>query len=128
MTYNREDIMKRHALSDYEWDLIKDQAAYKPKRGPKPKHVRLMLDGIFWVLATGAPWRDLPAHYGAWDSVYSRFRTYVNTGILERIIETLLHDRKAGDTLKLKLICMDGTYIRAHKHAAGARKKKAAEQ
>ena len=116
--------MKRHALTNDEWDDVKDIAQYKPPRGPEPENVRPMLDGICWILATGAPWRDLPEHYGKWEAVYSRFRAYIKHGVWSKIVEKLQRDVKQSGDLKLRLVCFDGTYIRAHRHAAGARRKK----
>jgi transposase len=51
------------------------------RRGPKPRENRRVLNGIFWVLRTGAPWRDLPERYGPYTSAYNRLR---KAGILSR--------------------------------------------
>lgn len=120
--------MKRHALKNAEWEAVKDLAQYKPSRGPSPdpKTIRPFLDGICWILATGAPWRDLPAEFGPWESVYTRFRAYIKYGIFDKILERLQRDSFEKGRLKLYLTCFDGTYIRAHRHAAGAHKKKPA--
>ncbi len=117
--------MARHDLTPKEWELIKDLAEYKPKRGAPPKHVRRFLNGICWVLATGAAWRDLPERYGPWESVYTRWRAYIRRGVLPRIIERLHRDAAEKGQMMLALACVDGTYVRAHRHAAGAPKKTA---
>ncbi len=118
--------MKRHALSNAEWEAVKDIACYKPPRGiaPAPETIRPFLDGICWILYTGAPWRDLPPDFGPWESVYSRFRAYIKHGILDEILARLQRDALEKGHLKLRLVSVDGTYIRAHRHAAGARQKK----
>jgi transposase len=118
--------IKRHALTDKEWDKIKDLATYKPARGrsPNPETIRLFLDAILWIAATGSAWRDLPTRFGPWESVYSRFRAYIKRGIFDKILEQLQQAALKKRRMKLRLVCFDGTYIRAHRHAAGARKKK----
>ena len=120
--------MKRHALTNAEWEAVKDLAHYKPPRGPEPEPetVRPFLDGICWILATGAPWRDLPPEFGPWESVYTRFRAYIKHGIFDKLLERLQRVSFDKGHMKLYLSCVDGTYIRAHRHAAGARQKKRA--
>lgn len=120
--------MKRHALSNTEWEAVKDLAQYKPPRGPEPtpETIRPFLDGICWILATGAPWRDLPPEFGPWESVYTRFRAYIKHGIFDKLMERLQRISSEKGQMKLYLTCIDGTYIRAHRHAAGARQKKLA--
>lgn len=118
--------MKRHALSNAEWDAVKELACYKPPRGrePEAESIRPFLDGICWILYTGAPWRDLPPEFGPWQSIYSRFRAYIKHGILDDILANLQRDALKQGTLEIRLVHVDGTYIRAHRHAAGARQKK----
>ena len=119
-------MTKRHALTNAEWAAVKELASYKPPRGPEPEAetIRPFLDGICWILATGAPWRDLPPEFGPWESVYGRFRAYIKHGVLDEILQTLQRSALEKGHLKLRLACVDGTYIRAHRHAAGARQKK----
>ena len=120
--------MKRHALTNAEWEAVKDLAHYKPARGPEPapESIRPYLNGICWILATGAPWRDLPPEFGPWESVYTRFRAYIREEVFDQIIERLQRGALEKGNMKLQLSCFDGTYIRAHRHAAGARQKKQA--
>lgn len=112
--------MKRFDLSDKEFGLIKAIATYKPARGPEPKQIREMLDGILFVLCTGIPWRCLPDGFPPWRSVYARFRAYQKHGIFEQILATLQKTASARRQTHLTLICVDGSYVRAHRHAAGA--------
>ncbi|MGX8706556.1 MAG: transposase [bacterium] len=84
--------------------------------GRPGKDDRLMLNGILWILGTGAPWRDLPECYGPWQTVYKRFAKWQKEGIYEAILEELSKDADLQD------ISMDGTYIKAHKDSAGARR------
>ena len=62
----------RHELSDYEWTAIKPMLPNKP-RGVRRVNDRRVLNGIFWVLRSGAPWRDLPETYGPRTTCYNRF-------------------------------------------------------
>lgn len=75
--------MQRHGLTDGQWALIEDMF---PKNGLRPGRPwsdhRVMMDGMFWELATGAPWRDLPEEFGPWKTVYERYRTYYMDGTL----------------------------------------------
>lgn len=82
----------------------------------------MILNGILWILATGAPWRDLPEHYGPWSTVANRFYTWQRRGLWDQILVTLQEAAQAQGTLDWSLHFLDGTVIRAHQHAAGARK------
>lgn len=82
-----------------------------------------MLNGILWILRTGAPWRDLPDRYGTWQTVYSRFRRWREQGIWGQVLRALQAVAAHDDTLDGSLAMIDGSNVRAHQHAAGARKK-----
>lgn len=82
-----------------------------------------MLTGILWILRTGAPWRDLPDRYGSWQTVYSRFRRWQQAGVWERVLSVLQAEAAHDGTLDDALAMIDGSNIRAHQQAAGARKK-----
>lgn len=115
--------MARYSLTDNEFKAIETLITYSPERGRKPTKIREMFDGILWILCSGAPWRDLPSHYPPYQSVYHRFRYYQTHGILEKVIEMLLKKASKNRKVQLTLVCIDGSYIRAHRHAAGAPKK-----
>jgi transposase len=119
--------MKRHELSDQQWELLAPFFPPRPcKRGGQWKDDRTMLNGIFWRLNTGAPWRDLPERYGPWQTVYDRFWRMRKSGLLDRVIQRLqLHLNDAG-LIDPELFCIDGTNVRASRAAAGAAKKKSA--
>ena len=78
--------------------------------------------GMIWRLATGAPWRDLPERFGSWRTVYSRFRRWQQAGVWERVLAALHADADARDDLDWTRHFLDGTTVRAHQHAAGAKK------
>lgn len=115
--------MRRHALSDDQWSKIKRFFPRYDVPGGQWKDHRLMMDGIMWVKCTGAPWRDLPERFGPWQTVYSRFRRWVRSGLFSKIIAELQSDLDEAGVIDWDLFCIDGTSVRAHKAAAGARKK-----
>jgi transposase len=73
--------MARFDLSDAEWSLIKPLLPNKP-RGVARVNDRRVLNGIFYVLRTGSPWRDLPERYGPYTTVYNRFNRWARAGVL----------------------------------------------
>lgn len=82
-----------------------------------------MVDGILYVLATGVPWRDLPERFGPWKTVYDRFWRWSRSGFWDEILEDLQAEKHAEEEIDWDLFCIDGSVVRAHKSAAGARKK-----
>src|SRR5262249_29892590 len=117
--------MKRHELSDQQWEQLAPFFPPRvPKRGGQWKDDRLMLNGVFWRLNTGAPWRDLPERYGPWQTVYDRFNTMRKSGLLDRLIERLQLRLNEAGMIDPELFCIDGTNVRAARAAAVAAKKK----
>jgi transposase len=82
--------MKRHELSEEQWGLLAPFFPPRPrKRGGQWRDDRPLLNGIFWRLTTGAPWRDLPRHYGPWQTAFDRFNKMQKSGLLARILQRL---------------------------------------
>lgn len=117
--------MRRHELSDEQWELIKDLFPSNGHLGGQWKDHRMMINAMFWRLRTGAPWRDLPERYGPWQSVYDRFNRWRKDGIIERLQVHLDEEGKIDWDL---FSSVDGTSIRASRAAAGAAKKGAPNQ
>jgi transposase len=106
--------MRRFELTDEQWEKIKDMLPGREEDvGVTAKDNRLFLDAILYVARTGIPWRDLPEHFGKWNSVFQRFRRWAKKGVWARIMEQLQDP-------DLELLLVDSTTIRAHQHAAGA--------
>jgi transposase len=82
--------MKGHELSDQQWGLLAPFFPPRPrKRGGQWRDDRTLLNGIFWRLHTGAPWRDLPRRYGPWQTAFDRFNKMRKSGLLARILQRL---------------------------------------
>ena len=116
-------MRRRHELSDAEWARL---APLLPPRKPgRPRQDdRRILNGILWKLATGVPWRDLPERYGPWETVYKRFARWQTDGTWARIEAALRTQAEGAGELDWHAQ-VDSTVVRAHQHAAGARRRPA---
>ena len=111
-------MQRRHELSDEQWERVKPLLPpERGRRGRPSKSNRVMVNGILWVLRTGAPWRDLPSRFGSWNTVYSRFRRWVQQGVWANVFAELSKD---ADT---ETFMIDASIVRAHQDATGAEKK-----
>ncbi len=116
--------MKRHELTDEQWALVEAQVPSSTARtGRPPRDRRTLLNGIFWILTTGAPWRDLPERFGPWQTVYHRFSAWRKSGAFAAILGALQVRLDKDGRLDRELWCVDGTSVRATRAAAGADKK-----
>ena len=113
--------MLRHGVTDEEWNAIRNflprQRNGRPGR-PWADH-RKVINGIFWILSTGAPWRDLPAEFGKWPTVYKRFRQYCLSGLWGKIWNKVVNHLRRNKQLSLWLWSVDGSIIRAHHASVG---------
>jgi transposase len=111
-------MLARHAISDADWDRIKDLLPGRPgQSGWVAKDNRLFIDAVLWIAKTGAPWRDLPERFGPWNSVWKRFDRWARKGTWQLVFQALQDP-------DLEWLILDSTVIRAHPHAAGAKKKR----
>ena len=106
----------RHDISNKTWALLE---SHLPGRagvwGGKANDNRTFINAVFWILRTGAPWRDLPPDYGDWKNTHRRFCRWRDKGIWERIIEPLV------DAPDYEWLMIDASHIKVHPHAAGAK-------
>lgn len=117
--------MRRYELTDEQWGLIADLFPNNEgKQGAPWKNHRQILNGIFWVLCSGAPWRDLPERYGKWKTVYDRFRRYRIEGMFDKILARLQLQLNGEGLIDYHLWQVDSTTVRSHKSAAGAGEKR----
>ena len=108
--------MARHGLSDEEWLMIESLFPQAKSTGRPPMPALDAFDGICWILRAGAPWRDLPEAFGDWNSVFRRFSRWSVKGVWWRIFEAM------SDDPDFEYLIVDSTIVRAHQHAAGAKK------
>lgn len=104
--------MRRYELSASQWRKIE---AFLPGRPGSPgvtaRDNRGFVNGVLWVLRSGAHWKDMPEEYGNWKSVHKRFTRWARSGVWERVFEALLADPENT------YIMIDSTIVRAHHHA-----------
>ena len=114
---------ERRELTDEHWDRLRPHLPpQQPATGKPNRDHRTIVEGMLWRLRTGAPWRDLPERYGPWQTVYSRFRRWQAAGVWERALAALQAEGDAAGDLDWAQHFLDGTTVRAHQHAAGAKK------
>ena len=110
-------MRRRHELTDAQWKLIEPLLPGKQgDPGVTAADNRLFVNAIFWLAKTGAPWRDLPERFGNWNSVFQRYSRWCAKGVWWEIVEAL------GGDEDLEVLMLDSTIVRAHQHAAGAKK------
>ena len=113
---NKTSALHRHDLSDAMWAKIEP---HLPGRrgtwGGIAKDNRKFVNAVFWILRTGAPWRDLPPEYGGWSNTHRRFIRWRDAGVWERLLEVCI------DEPDMEWLMVDASYVKAHQHAAGAR-------
>lgn len=119
--------MRRSELSDTEWGQIEEALPPPRSRGRPRADARRVMGGIFWIVRTGAPWRDLPGRYGPWQTVYHWFNAWRKDGTWDGILEALQVRLDGEGRIDWDLWCVDGSSIRASRAAAGAGQKGAPE-
>ena len=108
--------MRRFELSDEQWKRVKGLLPGRPgSPGRSGDDNRLFLEAVLWIARTGAPWRDLPERFGESNSVFQRFNRWAKKGVWQWVFDALQDP-------DLEWVMLDATIIRAHVHAAGARK------
>ena len=113
---------RRHELSDAAWGRIAPLLPGDPKRGERWRDHRTVINGILWKLSAGVPWRDVPERYGPWQTLHGRLLRWQRDGTWARLLRHVQqHSDAVGEVVWE--VSVDSTVVRAHQHAAGARKK-----
>jgi putative transposase len=109
--------LDRLVLSVTAWERMAPLVIGRPdQQGSTGRDNRLFVEGVLWIVRTGAPWRDLPEIFGDWNSTFRRFGRWSEKGIWRRLFEAM------SDDTDFECLIVDSTIMRAHQHAAGARK------
>lgn len=82
-------MARRYELSNCTWTSIRDLISTTKKTGRPRNDDRLMFNGVLWIVCSGAAWRDLPERFGAWSTVYQRYRDWRDDGTFERVLDRL---------------------------------------
>ena len=107
---------RRHDISDSTWELLEPHLlGRKGTWGGNARNNRLFINAVFWILRTGAPWRDLPPDYGDWKNTQRRFCRWRDKKIWERVLEALIQEPD------FEWLIIDASHIKVHPHATGAR-------
>lgn len=109
--------MSRHDITDEQWETVSPYLENRRKdpRGRPSKDSRMMLNGILWILKTGAPWRDLLPEFGPWQTVYKRFAKWAKRKVWDDILKELSEDSDSEN------VSLDASYIKVHQHGTGAK-------
>jgi transposase len=111
-------------LTDEQWAIIEplipeEERLKEPRLGRPWRDPRDVLNGVLWILRTGAPWQDLPERYPPYQTCHRRFQKWVGEGVMERILQKLAHDLKERGNLDLSECFIDGTFVVAKKGGQG---------
>ena len=109
------DLFYHKDLTDEQWDRIKFLFEKSVERGRPPLNPRTVLNGIIWIMKSGGRWRDLPAPYGNWNSIYHKFRLWCAQGLFDRLL-------KVFNDSETTLLEMDSTFCKVHQSACSNRK------
>ena len=106
-------------LSNAQWEILNNlipaPAPHRDGRGRPWKDRRAVLDGILWILRTGAPWADVPNRYPSYQTCHRRFQQWVRSGVMKGVLEALALDLKARGALDVREAFIDGSFAPAKK-------------
>jgi transposase len=111
-----ENTQQRHDISDDLWNKLEPLLpGQQGSWGGVAKNNRQFINGVFWILRTGAPWRDLPPVYGDWKNTHRRFCRWRDKNVWEDLLEKLVSEPN------LEWLMIDASHIKVHQHGTGAR-------
>ena len=109
-------MLDRLVLSAAQWArMVPLVAGRSDTRGATGRDNRLFVEAVLWIVRTGAPWRDLPDAFGAWNSAFRRFSRWAAAGVWDRLFAAM------SDDPDFEYLILDSTIVRAHQHAAGGK-------
>lgn len=109
---------ERYCLTKAQREIIEPLLPAPKSTGRPALNSLKVFNAILWILSSGAAWRDLPAQFGNWNSIYHKFRLWCADDVFEKILQALV-----ANTEKYLLVQIDSTFCKVHQHAAGALKK-----
>lgn len=110
-------VMDRLVLPDDQWERMSQHIIGDERtRGSSGRDNRMFVEAALWIVRTGSPWRDLPEVFGPWNSAFRRFSRWSQKRIWWRIFAAMSDDED------FEYLIVDSTIVRAHQHAAGAKK------
>jgi len=108
--------MNRYVLTDAQWARMEPHCLGKASDpGRSGGDNRLFLEAVLWIARTGSPWRDLPASFGKWNTVFKRYSDWVKAGVFKRIFEVV------SDDPDMEYAMVDATIVKVHRHGHGAK-------
>ncbi len=108
--------MDRFILTDAQWVKMEPHCLGKPTDpGRTGSDNRMFLEAVLWIARTGSPWRDLPALFGNWNTVFTRYRYWVRADVFTKIFEAVSEDPD------MEYAMIDGTIVKVHRHGQGAK-------
>ena len=106
----------RLVLSDAQWARVSGLISGRPEApGSTGRDNRMFVEGVLWIVRSGAPWRDLPEVFGRWNSAFRRFSRWAAKGVWDRLFAAV------SDDTDFEYLILDSTIVRAHQHAAGGK-------
>lgn len=108
---------RRYELTDEQWEKLEPYFKKENKRGRPYKDLRATVNGIIWILRSGAAWEDIPTRYGNWNTIYKCFAKWAEAGIFEKVFKELSKECDLQD------ISIDSTIIKVHQDG-GSKKNK----
>jgi len=108
--------MVRLVLTDAQWAKIEPHCLGKPSDpGRSGNNNRRFVEAVLWIVRTGSPWRDLPAYFGKWNTVFKRYRDWVKADVFQRLFEA------CSDEPDMEYAMVDATIVKVHRHGQGAK-------
>lgn len=108
--------MDRFSLTNAQWEKMLPFCLGKPTDpGRTGGDCRLFTEAVLWIARTGSPWRDLPASFGKWNTVFKRFRNWVKADVFKRMFDAV------SDEPDMEYAMVDATIVRVHRHGQGAK-------